>query len=188
MVSNKTATILLGLIPPVRKWRLVGSVEHISKSMVIVAPHTSYCDAIVGKYVLAKAGVNHIALSKSELFRWPFNYVMRFYGSIPVGAKGNNSIYEVAREFRKHDNVHIVICPEGRLAKTEKWNRGFIYMAQMAEVPIVVVGLDYGRKEAIVLDIIEDVSDAQAIMKRLHSLYSGIEGCHPELFALPKIS
>ena len=44
------------------------------------------------------------------------------------------------------DKLHIVISPEGQLAITDRWKKGFYYMAVNAKVPIVMTYLDFQKK------------------------------------------
>lgn len=188
MSSNSILSAILGLVPSLRPWRWEGDICHLDKSVMIAAPHTSYMDAITGKRALARAGIPHRFLSKNDLFHGPFGWMLRKFGCIPVGGvKGRNSINDVAHLFSLFDKMHIVICPEGTRQKTTKWNPGFVYMAQKAGVPIVVLGLDYKTKTLKVLDVFEDTSDARKVIRKLPELYKNITARHPEMFAVPEV-
>lgn len=104
-------------------WKFRGDLEGISKSIVVVAPHTSYWDAVIGKWFLLHLGVRHKFLSKKSLFRFPFGIFMRLFGSMPVGGvKGHNAINDVCQILREAEQRHVVICPEGGFAPTDRWN------------------------------------------------------------------
>lgn len=170
------------------KWKIKGNLEGIPKSIVVVAPHTSYWDAVIGKYFLMRLGIKHVFLSKRTLFHFPFGLFMRAFGAIPVGnVKGHNAINDVAEMLQKTGTLHVVICPEGGFPATQKWNPGFYYMALKAEVPIVVAYIDYQKKEAGIKGIISDLSDIKSVYRQLALYYDGVTACYPENFALPKL-
>ena len=168
-------------------WRLEGEMPDIPKSVIIVAPHTSYWDAVIGKLVLGAYAIPHRLLSKKELFRFPMNLVMRSIGAIPIrGVKGQNSIVMASCLLKSSDRLHLVICPEGGFAPTDHWNVGFLMMARMAQVPVVAAFIDYRRKVAGIKTVIYDTEDENAVIACLADAYSDVTARHPESFLLPK--
>lgn len=118
-----------------------------------------------------------------KFFFFPLNIILKWYGGIPVkGVKGKNAIFQATEILKNNENVHIAINPEGGHPKSTKWNRGFLYIAQKANVPIVVGFLDYKTKEVGVKGVIYDISDEKAVMRQLHDWYYGTTARHPELF------
>lgn len=188
MINDKLAYLVLHCIPGFSKWELEGDLNDFKKSLVIAAPHTSYWDAFVGKHLLAKYGIKHLFLGKKELFKRPFDGIVRWFGCYPVGGiKGHNSITDVVKVFKEYEDIHIVICPEGQLAPTDKWNPGFVYIAQKANVPIHVIAIDYKKRKITVVGSITDTSDVRAVMRQLPDYYRGVTGKHPECFQLPVV-
>ena len=168
-------------------WRVTSDFPDVEKSIMVFAPHTSYWDAIVGKLVLRAWGVPHHFLSKKELFRFPMVIVMRLLGAIPIGGvKGHNAIHDAVSLLDGEERMHLVICPEGQLAPTDRWNPGFYYMAVKARVPVVVVYLDFARKEAGVKGVITDLENQNEVYRQLAAMYRGVTARHPERFLLPK--
>lgn len=165
-------------------WKITGSYGDLKKSVTIFAPHTAHIDAIYGKLGFTELGVKFKFLSKKELFFFPMNLVMKKFGSIPVrGVKGKNAIYQVVDLLNSSEELHIVVSPEGRIKKMVKWNKGFYYMAQKANVPIVVGTLDYGKKEMGILEVIYDTSDFNNVMNQITDAYKNVQGKNPEQFA-----
>ena len=69
-------------------------------------------------------------------------------GGIPVDrSKSNNIVNQVAALFAKYDDLNIIITPEGTRKLVNNWKRGFYYIAQKADVPIVLRFLDFKKKE-----------------------------------------
>ncbi len=166
-------------------WRIRGDYHGLKKSITIFAPHTAHIDYFYGKLGFTEIGVNFKILTKKEMFFFPMNIVMRRLGSVPVrGVKGQNAIYQVVEMFEEKEELHIIISPEGWIKRTDRWNKGFFYMAQKAKVPIVVTTLDYGKKEMAVKKIIHDTSDFNTVIKQINEIYQDAKGKNPDQFAL----
>ena len=167
-------------------WKVVTDFPEIDKSVTVFAPHTSYWDAVIGKVLLCYMGIPHTPLSKKELFRFPMSIAMRWLGSIPVGGvKGHNAIYDAVEILNHSDKMHLVVCPEGTRYPTDRWNPGFYYMAYRAKVPIIVIYMDYGRKEAGVKGVITNLDSLNEVYKQMAEMYSGVTARHPDDFELP---
>jgi len=133
-------------------WRFSGSIPKLAKAVVIIAPHTSNMDFFL--LVLAKFSLQIKAsyIMKQEAFFWPFKRWLIGIGGIPIDrSQPTRVVNQVIREIREHDRIWIVITPEGTRKKVHKYKTGFLRIAHGAEVPVVVVGLDYERK-AVVFD------------------------------------
>ncbi len=101
--------------------------NHINSSIMIFAPHTSYFDALYGKLAINKYGINHVFLSKKELFYFPMNLIMKWYGSIPVrGVKGENAIIKVTK-ILKENKLSIDIIEETVINNSAKFDIKDIY-------------------------------------------------------------
>lgn len=169
-------------------WQIKGSYGDLKKSITVFAPHTAHIDFMYGRLGLNEIKVKANFLTKKEVFFFPLNLVMKRLGSIPVrGVKGVNAIYQVAQLLSEAEELHILVSPEGWVHRRTKWNRGFFYMAQKANVPIVVVTLDYGRKEMAIKKVIHDTSDFNTVIRQMNEVYKDVRGKNPERFALHQI-
>ena len=170
-------------------WEIVGEFPDIKKSITIFAPHTAHIDAIYGKMGFTELGVKYKFLSKKELFFFPMNLVMKKFGSIPVrGVKDKNAIYQVVDLLQNTEELHIVISPEGWIKRVTKWNKGFYYMANKAQVPIVVGYLDYAKKQMGVKGVIYDTSDYKSVMNQINEYYADVTGKNPDQFVLEVVN
>lgn len=182
MISGYMLTKVLG-------WKIKGEFPDINKSIIIFAPHTSYYDALYGKLFLNEIGIKHSFISKKELFFFPMNLVMKWYGAIPVsGANNKNAIYQVIAMLNSYSKLHIVISPEGSRRKVTHWNKGFYYMALKANVPIVVGYMDYEKKEIGIKGVIDNLQNINAVMQQIHTMYKGVTAKYPENFSLELIN
>ena len=169
-------------------WKTKGEFPDIKKSVIIFAPHTSYWDALYGKLYLMQLGINYKFLSKKELFFFPMNIVMKLYGSIPIrGVKGKNAIRQVVTMLNNAHSLHVILSPEGTFSNVTNWNKGFYYMAQKANVPIMVCYLDYRKKEIGVKGVIDNLDDINTVMLQINTMYKGVSAKYPDNFSLESI-
>lgn len=183
--KNKMKRIARLILVNVFGWKIIGDFPDFTKSVLIFAPHTSYYDGLFGKLYMMNVGVHYKFLSKKELFRFPLKYFFRAYGSIPVDGS-SKYINQIVELFLDSPELHILISPEGQLAKTDRWKKGFYYMATKAKVPIVVGYMDYTKKEIGVKGIIEDIGNFNEAMLKINNMYKDVKGKYPENFALDK--
>ena len=166
-------------------WKVIGKFPDIAKSVIIFAPHTSYCDGFYGKLFAMHMDINYRFLSKKEFFKFPLNYFFKLYGSIPV-SRNKEYINEIVSLFGVHGNLHIILSPEGQLPKTDHWKKGFYYMATKANVPIVVSYIDYSKKEMGIKEVIYDTDNMKETITSINTMYADVKGKYPENFILDK--
>jgi len=164
-------------------WKIKGEFPDIKKSVIIFAPHTSYRDGLYGKLYLMQLGINYKFLSKKEFFKFPLKYFFIIFGSIPVD-NTKEFIDYVAGLFNNSKELHIVLSPEGHLAKVIRWKRGYYYMAKKANVPIVVSFIDYKKKEIGIKKVIYNPTNIGIVRKEIAELYSDVTAKYPENFSL----
>lgn len=163
----------------------MGFFPNFKKSVIIFAPHTSYWDAFYGKLLLMQIDIVYKFLSKKEFFKFPLKYFFRLYGSIPV-SRNKDYINEIVALFKESERLHIVLSPEGQLAKTDHWKKGFYYMANKADVPIIVGYIDYKKKEIGIKGVIRETSDMKKTISKICEMYKDVNGKYPENFTLDK--
>jgi len=173
------------LLTTVLGWKIKGDFPNLNKSVIIFAPHTSFWDAIVGKLYLMNTGVKHKFLSKKELFKFPLNIVMSFYGSIPVSSD-RNFILQISEIYNSNEEVHIVLSPEGTRRKVTNWKKGFYHIAKRANVPIVVGYIDYKKKEIGIKGVINNNIDMKDTMNGIGMMYKNVSAKFPVDFILDK--
>lgn len=129
-------------------WKLVGRLTDSKQFVMIVAPHTSNWDLIVGLGGRFAVGVKIHFLAKRQLFFFPLGVVLRALGGIAVDrSKKNNQVDQVTALFKQQDDLKLAIAPEGTRSSVTRWKEGFYHIACQANIPIVMVGFDYLRKE-----------------------------------------
>lgn len=166
-------------------WRVENVLPEVEKCVIAVAPHTSNWDFIIGKLAYSSIGRTANFLIKKEWFVFPFNLFFKSVGGIPVERSKKSSMTEtLAAQFDKHNQLRLAITPEGTRKRVEEWKKGFYFIALKANVPILLVGLDYKCKAAIFLDYFTPTGDFDTDIVKIKSYYKGIHARHPENFAL----
>ncbi|MBQ0030001.1 MAG: 1-acyl-sn-glycerol-3-phosphate acyltransferase [Paludibacteraceae bacterium] len=174
------------LILKLAGWKAYSNVEVAPKCVFCVAPHTSNWDFWIGKLAYSSmGGVRPNFLIKKEWFRFPFNLFFGPMGGIPVNRGAKSSLTEaVIEEAKKLDRFQLAITPEGTRSANHEWKRGFYFIAKGANIPLYIVALDFGRKEAYISHEYKLTDDPDADLKAIQQWYieHDIKGCHPEKF------
>jgi 1-acyl-sn-glycerol-3-phosphate acyltransferase len=160
-------------------WKVDGALPSDgAKSVLIAAPHTSNWDfpyTLMTAFVL---GLNIRWLGKSSLFRFPFGSAMRWLGGIPVDrSQSNNLVAQAARSLREStEPMQLVVPPEGTRSKTRYWKTGFYYIANAANVPIVMAYMDYPHKRAGLGPVLVPTGDIERDMETIKAFYAQYQG------------
>ena len=64
----------------------------------------------------------------------------------------------------------------------DDWKKGFYYIAQKANVPILMAYFDYKKKEAGFKGVFYPTGDADKDIRDIREHYRGVTACHPENF------
>jgi 1-acyl-sn-glycerol-3-phosphate acyltransferase len=163
-------------------WRVEGSFPHgLRRAVVIAAPHTTNWDL---PYMLAVSwvlGVRPSWLGKQELFRWPYGWLMRRLGGLPVDrARRTNLVEQAAERLAEADRLFLVVPPSGTRSRAAHWKSGFYHIARRARVPIVCAFLDYETKTGGVGLVLAPTGDLGADMDRLRFFYRDVRGRYPD--------
>ena len=178
-MKNRT---LSGIILRTFGWNLMGEFPDVKKSVVIMAPHTSYWDFVIGRLYLNAMNINNNTLMKSEMFFFPLNIVMTFLGAVPVDRTNekSNMVSQVASIISKRKECNIFIAAEGTRKKVTRWRKGFYHIAKEANVPIVMSYIDYKKKEVGIKGIVNNTETIGKTMKEINNVYINVTPKHPE--------
>jgi 1-acyl-sn-glycerol-3-phosphate acyltransferase len=179
MIFRSLCKLMLTLLG----WKTSVTFPHyVKKYVIIVAPHTSGWDFVIGVLFrnmlrLEKAKF----LGKMELFKPPFGFLFRWLGGYPVDrSKSKNLVEEVAKIFEEHDEFGLALSPEGTRARVDKLKTGFYNIAKLANVPIVMVGLDFEHKRLLISEPFTATADQAADFEHILKFFRPIKGKHPE--------
>lgn len=165
-------------------WRLVNNFDsNIKKCVVIVAPHTSSYDFLIGILVRKLMGVHIDFVAKKELFKPPFGWYFKMVGGSPIDRSGNKKkVDAIAELFNTNEVFRLAMSPEGTRQKTERWKTGFYYIALKANCPIVMVSFDYETKTVEIAEAFEPSHEFEEDFRKISKFYQGVKAKVPENF------
>jgi 1-acyl-sn-glycerol-3-phosphate acyltransferase len=153
----------------------------VPRCVIVVYPHTSNWDFVIGYLARAAAGLPVQWIGKDTLFRWPFAAVMRRMGGIPVNRRERTGVIaQLAGELRRRPWMWIALAPEGTRARTDHWKSGFYHLALAAGVPIGLGYIDYSARVVGLDTFLELTGDEEADLARIRDAYAGKVGLHAD--------
>ena len=155
------------------------------KRIIALAPHTSNWDFVIGNLYSRAMDIPCQFLMKKEWFIWPLGYIMKSLGGIPIDRSKRTRVTEqIAQTAREQEVFHLCITPEGTRKRNPEWKKGFYYIALMADIPILLYGLDYRRRLIECTKTVIPSGDIEKDMAEIKSYFKNYNGKHPEKFAL----
>ena len=155
------------------------------KYIIVMAPHTSNWDFVVGTLYARAEGFQCNFLIKKEWFFWPMGILMRKLGGIPVYRdKKTGSTERLATLAMESKELHLCITPEGTRQPNREWKRGFYYIALKAQLPILLYGLDYRKKVIECTKVIIPNGDVEGQMAEIKEYFARFTAKKPENFSI----
>ncbi len=125
---------------------------------------------------------------KKEWFFFPLGLFFKAVGGIPVDRSRKTSLVDqMAQHFAKCKKFHLAITPEGTRKANPNWKKGFYFIALNAQVPIVLIGIDYSKKTISATKAIMPSGDINKDMREIKLYFKDFKGKHPENFALGEL-
>jgi 1-acyl-sn-glycerol-3-phosphate acyltransferase len=167
-------------------WRLEVIDPMPLKCVIIVYPHTSNWDFIVGVASKWAAGfsIRKEALcyaSKESLFygrfAWAYAWFFRAVGGFPVNrtadAKtGFGFVEQMTARFASEPKLRFAIAPEGTRQYKDHIRSSFYYVAKAAQVPILLGVFDYTNKRFLIMQVFTPGDNVQADLAQIQSYYA----------------
>lgn len=162
-------------------WTVEGDLPDLPKMVIIGAPHTSNWDFFLFLAAIRHFDIKVRFLAKHTLFRRPFGWMFRRVGGIPVDRAQPGGIVQQAKAaFDQHEEMILVVAPEGTRRAAPSWKSGFVEIAERAGVPVVFVAVD-GARKALVVGGPEFVgSDRSEFMDRARAFFADRGGIRPK--------
>lgn len=162
-------------------WQVEAKLPDALRYVAIGFPHTSNWDFPVGILTMWAMGIRGRWVGKHTLFRWPFGWLMRALGGMPLNrATTQDFVQQTVEMFRRREEFILVIAPEGTRSRTDGWRTGFYHIASGAGVPIALGYLDYGRRQAGIGGLLIPSGDLKADFETLRGFYHGRVGKRPD--------
>jgi 1-acyl-sn-glycerol-3-phosphate acyltransferase len=161
-------------------WRIEGEFPPQPKMVVIVAPHTSNWDFLIGISAVFALGLHARFLGKHTLFRPPLGWLMTWFGGMPVNREAPQGLVpQVVEAMQRAPKVFLAITPAGTRSSTRPWKSGFYRIAHEARVPILPIAFD-GEHRAIRLHPpFETSGDYEKDLPLLRAPFEGVRGIKP---------
>lgn len=180
--GSSTARALLRLAG----WRVLFDGLPARQGVLIVYPHTSAWDLVVGMLAKWSIGIQVTFWGKDSLFRVPlFGAWLRWLGGVPVDrAAPHGVVGQMAQalvDARDRDQFcWLALAPEGTRKYRDAWRSGFYHVAIQANVALGVVCFDYRRREIAVRSFLKLSGDVERDMANIAAILGTCTGCNPE--------
>ena len=154
----------------------------LKQYVLVFGPHTHSKDFWAGLCIREDLGLHHLhVLGKKPLFRGIQGWFLRQLGGIPVDQHAAGGVVgQVVEHFKKDPNFCLALAPEGTRAKVDGLRSGYYEIAKAAGVPIVVLGIDAGRKVVSISAPITPLDSKEATDARVLEILGPLEGFVPE--------
>jgi len=161
-------------------WRVEGAFPEATRYLIIVAPHTSNWDFILGIAVVFALELRVSWLGKHSLFRPPFRTFLRWLGGIPVDRRSSHGVVgDCVKAFAATPALLLALAPEGTRKGVSQWKTGFYRIAWESGVPILPVSFDYRDHVVRLMPPFHPTGDLGDDLTRLQGLFIGVVGHHP---------
>jgi len=158
-------------------WRIVGAFPAEPKYVVIVAPHTSNWDFLVGVAALFALELRVSWLGKHALFRAPFRRFLGWMGGIPVDRRASHGVVGACvKAFGTAPTLMLALAPEGTRKGVSQWKTGFYQIAVKAGVPILPVGFDFREHRIQIMPLFHPSGELERDLPLIQALYAHVHG------------
>ncbi len=131
--------------------------------------------------VVLKLKLRVFWLGKNTLFPFPLGWFMKWLGGIPIDrSASHNVVSQTVRKFEEHDQLIVLVPPEGTRKKVEKWKTGFYHIANNASVPILLGYVNASIKEAGFADFFTPTGDFDKDFAKIMEFYKDKKGLRAE--------
>ena len=172
------------------KIELQGDLKTLNRCVLVVAPHTTNWEFVLGILAYWKMEKPIKLIIKDAHTKAWYGWLVRKLGGIGIDRSQRNHLIEFVTELFKKEDFSLVVTPEGTRSKVNKWRMGFYHIALSAQVPIVLGAGDF-KKKMIYIGKTISIKDLQTlpqeqIMEEIQNFYKDIAPKYPEQWN-PKI-
>ena len=177
-LAAKAATATLRLFG----WRVVSAPVIAPKAVVVIYPHTSNWDFMIGVLARAVLRLPMFWIGKESLFRFPMRTLMTWLGGTPVDrSKSHGLVDQLRTVVERHQSYFLVITPEGTRRRTDHWKSGFYHVARGLDVPVGLAFIDYGRRQVGIAEWMRLSGDEDQDLSHIREIYATRQGRYPAL-------
>ena len=151
------------------------------KGVIVVYPHTSNWDFVIGVLYKVAMGLPVRWMGKDTLFRWPFRGLFVGMGGIPINRREPSGLVAaLLAEFGRQDWMWLAVAPEGTRSRTGHWKSGFYRIAVEGRLPVGLGYLDYPSRTIGIDTYLELSGNAEQDLARIRAFYADKRGRKPE--------
>ncbi len=157
------------------------------QGVIMVYPHTSNWDFVLGVLVKWSFGIQARWWGKDSLFRIPLlGTFARRIGGIPVdraNASGlvGNTAGQMKAARTAGELFWLAVAPEGTRSLVSGWRSGSYHVAVQAEAPVGLAYFDFATKTVGLTDFVELSGDAERDFALFAQVLAPYRGKRPEL-------
>lgn len=176
-LAQRASALLLRLFG----WRSVLVPPPEPKGIVVVYPHTSNWDFIIGILYKIATGFEIRWLGKDTLFRWPVRRLLLRLGGIPVNRRDPAGFVDaLLAEFARSESLWLGMAPEGTRSHTSHWKSGFYRIALEGGLCVGLGYIDYATRTVGIETYLSLTGDPPQDFARLRAAYAGKRGRRPQ--------
>ncbi len=173
------------LILKLMGWRIVGELPNVERAVLVVAPHTSNIDGVIGLSAIQALRIHVKFMGKHTLFEGRLGRLMYWLGGIPVNRDSAQDLVEQTVTAMQRQPCWLGIAPEGTRKGAHRWKTGFYRIAEEQDIPVVVLGFCYRRRQVRVVGSVMPTGDLEADLQWMVHMLGDIVPRHPELLSMP---
>ena len=167
-------------------WEVEGEVPAgLKRAVIIAAPHTTYWDFFYARLAFFILRLPIRVTIKKEAVNHPlYGWLIRSMGAIAIDRtpkKGNlkkrpSMVDAMVDIIESHDQMIMMITPEGTRKYVARWKTGFYRVAEEANVPIILGFLDYSTKTAGFGPVFQPTGDYNKDLVEIQDFYRTKQG------------
>ena len=162
-------------------WQALSAPLPGPKGVIIVYPHTSNWDFILGLLYRFGTGLQANWMGKESIFRWPFRALMLRMGGVPINRHAASGFIGAAiAQYREQEWMWLALAPEGTRKHTDHLKSGFYQIAVGADVPCGLGFIDYATRTLGIEEFIRFSGDMEADLASLRDFYRDRRGRIPD--------
>jgi len=163
-------------------WKVIGEIpEGLKKFVMVAAPHTSNWDLLYARAAFYLMDIPLKYTVKKELFFFPLGNILGGLGGIPINRKSKeNMVDKMVALYKEREELCILVTPEATRSYSAEWKKGFYFIAEGADIPIVLGYLDYKKKHAGIGPMLKPSGNYQKDLAQIQNFYRDITPKHPQ--------
>lgn len=166
-------------------WKTNVTVPNYDKCVICAAPHTSNWDLFIGKLFYGAIGRKTSFMMKKEWFFFPLGLIFRAIGRHTGRPKPEHIFGRPdGKQICRSKLFHLALLRKVQRKSNPNWKKGFYFIALKAQVPIMLIGIDYPTKTITSTKAIMPTGDFEKDMHEIKLYFKDFRGKIPENFSV----